>query len=505
VTLEAPLPHGHDKAVLAGWRDDVVAMSAAVGWPAPQLGVRRHARGSTLSFTAPAAVLMSATSVNEWALERAAVHAAVAFDATELEATRLPLDPADALVALRTLVAAEADTPPADAAPIKDRAIPIVLVTGSNGKTTTARLLAAMLRQQGHTVGLCSTDGVFVGDETIETGDWSGPVGARRVLGDARVTAAVLETARGGLLRRGLVVPRADVAVVTNVAADHFGEYGIHALADIAELKSSLAYGLHAGGTLVLNGDDPLLDPAAPTARLHAAARALPADRRVTFSLERSWPTTLPPIDEIPITVRGAARFNVANALAAATAAQALGIPAGDIAAALRAFGTDPRDNVGRLMQLPLGGALVVVDYAHNPHGMRALLTTARAMSAGRLLLLLGQAGDRDDDAIRALARTAWAAGPAIVVLKELDGYRRGRAPGAVPTLLADELARAGATPAQLTTVLDELDAVRALLAQARRDDLVVLPVHALETRTRVLALLDRLRAMAWQAGDPVP
>jgi UDP-N-acetylmuramyl tripeptide synthase len=448
---------------------------------------------------------MSATSVNEWALERAVVQAGVAFDATELEATRLPFDAADALAALRTLVAAEVAAPPADAAPIVDRAIPIALVTGSNGKTTTSRLLAAMLRQQGHTVGLCSTDGVFVGDETIETGDWSGPVGARRVLGDARVTAAVLETARGGLLRRGLVVSRADVAVVTNVAADHFGEYGIHTLADIAELKTSLAYGLGAGGTLVLNGDDPLLDPDAPTARLHAAARALPAARRVTFSLERPWPATLPPIDEIPITVRGAARFNIANVMAAATAAHALGIPDGDIASALRTFGTDPRDNVGRLMQLPLGGALIVVDYAHNPHGMSALLTTARAMSTGRLLLLLGQAGDRDDDAIRALARTAWAARPALVVIKELDGYRRGRAPGAVPALLADELAKAGAKTDQLTTVLDELGAVRALLAQARRDDLVVLPVHALETRTRVLALLDRLHAMAWQAGDPVP
>ena len=133
------------------------------------------------------------------------------------------------------------------------------------------------------------------------------------------------------------------------------------------------------------------------------------------------------------------------------------------------------------------------------------MLKAARAMSPGRLLLLLGQAGDRDDESIRALARTAWEAHPALVVLKDLDGYLRGRAPGAIPALMSDELQAHGAHPDQLLTVLDEMGAARTLLAQAQPGDLVVLPVHALEARNHVLALLEQLQAAGWSAGDPLP
>jgi cyanophycin synthetase len=499
------VPHGHNSELLRGWAGRVTWMCAAVGWENTALTMRRHVAGTTLAFTAPPAALMSATALNEWSLEAAAEEYLIRYDASDLEPERLHLDQPRALVRLREMIAEEAATPPADAAPIPERAIPIVLVTGSNGKTTTTRLIAAMLRAAGHVVGFSCTDGVFIGTEEVERGDWSGPGGARRVLEDARVTAAVLESARGGMLRRGIVAPHADVVVVTNVAADHFGDYGIHSLEDIAELKTSLALVLRPQGTLVLNGDDPLLNPASPSAHLSTAAKALPSDRRVTFSLESPWPATLPVVTEIPITAKGAARFNIANILAATAAARALGVSDEAIASTLTSFGEDPRDNAGRLMRLEVGGVTVIIDYAHNPHGLGALLKAARAMASGRLLLLLGQAGDRDDDAIRALTRTAWEAQPALVVLKDLDGYLRGRAPGAIPALMSDELQKQGAHPDQLLTVLDEMGAARTLLERSRLGDLLVLPVHALEARNQLLALLERLQVAGWSAGHPLP
>ncbi len=139
------------------------------------------------------------------------------------------------------------------------RAIPKAVVTGSNGKTTSVRLLAAMLRAHGLTPGYSSTDGLMVDGACIDAGDYSGPVGARTVLRHPRVQAAVLETARGGLLRRGLVARDASVALVTNVSADHFGEYGIHTLDDIAAVKLTVAKALAGDGVLVVNADDPVL------------------------------------------------------------------------------------------------------------------------------------------------------------------------------------------------------------------------------------------------------
>lgn len=480
-------------------------MCAALEWTDTALTIRRHARGSTLAFTAPADALMAATSLNEWALQSAAEELGIAYDIAALEEDRLPLEQGAALENLRARAAAELREPPPDAASIADRGIPIALVTGSNGKTTTTRLLAAMLRAQGHVVGFSCTDGVFIGGESVEAGDWSGPGGARRVLEDPRVTAAVLETARGGLLRRGLVVPRADVAVVTNAAADHFGEYGIDTLADLAALKTTVAQALGTRGTLVLNADDPLLDPASPSAALAPAARALPADRRRTFSLRQPWPAWLPPAAQLPITAAGTAQFNMANVLAAATAALALGLPEPVIAETLRHFGDDPRDNPGRLMRMEIGGVTVIVDYAHNPHGLAALLATARALAPRKLLLLLGQAGDRDDGAIRELARVAWDARPDLIVLRDVAGYLRGRAAGAVPALLAATLRVQGAPADRLLTELDELTAARLLLARARRGDLLVMPVHALESRAAFLHLLEGLRAAGWTAGDALP
>lgn len=478
VVLDAPAPHGHHEGLLRAWAARVTWMCAAMGWPDTGLSVRRHAQGATLAFTAPAECLMSATSLNEWCLQSAADELGVVYDAATLEEERLPDDQAEALATLREFTARERAEPPEDASPVAPRDIPIALVTGSNGKTTTTRLLVAMLRAAGHQVGYCCTDGVYVDEEALERGDWSGPQGARRVLQEPRVTAAVLETARGGLLRRGLVVPHADVAVVTNVAADHLGEYGVDSVHDVAAAKLVVAKALRATGTLVLNGEDPTL-------------RASAAELSANVQWFDGSNPLLPPAAELPIALGGAASYNIANAAAAAVAAQALGIAPETITETLRRFGAANQDNPGRLERYKRDGVHIWMDYAHNPHGLQALLSAAATRrGAGRLGLLLGQAGDRSDEALGALARTAWQAEPDRIVLQELEFYRRGRARGEVPRILHRALCAAGAPEERLEFAASEADGVAALLRWAQPGDLLVLPVHALEARGRVQALL---------------
>jgi UDP-N-acetylmuramyl tripeptide synthase len=389
-------------------------------------------------------------------------------------------------------------------------AVPTALVTGSNGKTTTVRLLAAMCAEAGRVAGYNCTDGVFIDGEMLEQGDWSGPAGARRVLRDRRVESAILETARGGLLRRGLAVGHADAAIVTNVSADHFGEYGIHSLADLAQAKLVVSRAIGPEGLLVLNADDAELVAASAGLRMRTGWFSL--EERNPFLLAaradgmpacaphegRLWlwdaheEFDLGPIAAMPLTLGGAARHNIANAAGAALVAQALGIAPAHIAAVLARFGARHADNPGRLQHWRREGVEVLLDYAHNPDGLEALLSIARSLAPkGRLGLLLGQAGNREDEAIRELARTAAAAAPERVVLKELPDILRGRAPGEVPALLEAELRRAGMDNVRLHTELSEVEAARGLLAWARPGDVVVLPVHGNQARRTLVEWLD--------------
>jgi cyanophycin synthetase len=519
--LDLPLPHGHAADFLRAWAACAEGMREAMGWsldaPGP-LAERRHAKGTMVGIPAPPGLLLAAVSLAEWAAQAAAEAVGVPFDPATLDDEALPADRARALAELRERARVEGEAPLDPLLFETPSGLPVVLVTGSNGKTTTTRLLAAMLRVHGHTVGFTSTDGVHVGDAQVERGDWSGPLGAARVLGDPTVTAAVLETARGGLLRRGLVVRRADVAVITNVSDDHFGEYGVDTLEDLARVKGLVARALGPGGVLVLNGDDPLLSPKGPDDTGIPAAIGLPPRGEAhgievqRFSLERPWPEWLPLPEAIPVTAGGLARYNVANALAAALAARALGVPDETIVGTLLQFGTRAEDNPGRLVREAVGGVTILFDYAHNPAGLEGLLEVAARVAwdrdrepRGRILLLLGQAGDREDEAIRELARTAWAARPDRIILREIEGYTRGRTPGEVPGILARELERLGAPAERLRTCLNEQEAVAEALAWARSGDLLVLPIHGLASRERALALVAGLRSAGWQAGDPVP
>ena len=545
-----------DAAALAGWAERVRGLCAALGWPVPRPCAPRGTAGTALAFAAPDDRLYTATEVNEWAWERtAAAHAplaaqgfaatqpthddiaalAVFFAARAAAEVSRPLQRLKAAAAARGLPWFEDDDSVSIGAGSGSRcwpraALPLpmdvpwtalhdqptLLVTGSNGKTTTTRLLAAMATQAGRVVGSCSTEGVHVGGHMVQHGDYAGPAGARAVLRNRHVQFAVLETARGGLLRRGLAVRHATAAIVTNVSADHLGEYGIATVEDIAEAKLVVAHALRHGGMLVLNGSDAvLMAVAANTPHVQALFRAgrvalvahdlahpvLAAHRAgggaccgvhedaLTW-VQGDVEVALGVVASMPLTLQGAARHNVENIAAAAAAALAAALPMQAISQTLAGFGASPLHNPGRLERWGWRGATVLVDYAHNPDGLAQLLQVALALRPARLGLLLGQAGNRDDAAIVALATTAARFAPARVIVKELPRMLRGRVPGEVPGLLQRGLRAAGVAAESIRRVDDEEAAAQALLAWARPGDVVVLPVHTTAVRLALTALL---------------
>ncbi len=400
--------------------------------------------------------------------------------------------------------------------------VPIALVTGSNGKTTTTRLVAAMFRATGRAAGLCCSDGVWVDDDQVEAGDFSGPSGARAVLRDTRVQAAVLETARGGILRRGLAVHRATGAIITNIAADHFGEYGVHTLGDLAEAKFVVARTLTGRGRLVLNADDDTIVSYAsslqqPLAWFSAAETnslvdahvlaggdaAIVVDGRVMLHLGDTW-HDLGAVREMPLSLGGTATHNIENILGASLLAATLDISVPAIRETLHRFGNSASDNPGRLQLYRFGGMTAVVDYAHNPDGLAALCATASALAAKRRLLILGQAGDRDDGQLRALVDAAWSITHFDrVIIKEMERMLRGRALGEVTAVLADELSRLGALNERVEVAPSEFDAIKRAFGWARDGDVLVCPVHS--DKQLILEWLAQLRAAKWTPGAALP
>jgi UDP-N-acetylmuramyl tripeptide synthase len=388
--------------------------------------------------------------------------------------------------------------------------IPTALVTGSNGKTTTTRLVAAMSRRAGLVTGHTCTDGVWIDDVQVEDGDWSGPAGARRVVQDRQVQVAVLETARGGILRRGLGVNVADVAVVTRVTPDHFGEYGIHDEWSLGEAKLVVRRALRRGAPVVLNADDlqlvalsrtidaPVwwfsLEPENPVLRQAALAGsgvATVREGQLELSAAGVILCTLP-LADVPSVLDGVARHNVANVLAAILVAHALGIDARAMVDTLRTFGLSPLDNPGRLQVRQVRGATVIVDFVHNPDGWTVMLELARHLQSptGRLIVTLGQAGDRDDADLDEMARVVWAARPHLIVLKEMESYLRGRPYGQVTARLDLALREAGAPSDILQLAPDEPEASRRALEAARPGDVVLIASHA--NYAEVIDMVDR-------------
>src|SRR5271168_808364 len=563
-----------DDELIGAWRARVMRAGAHLGWVNRRAVARKHAAGASLAIAAPFDQLFLATEVNEWALCAALIErdpegwsgleyalVAEAEQAAQNDAAAnasIPpvIEESAALARFGRLAALEArpklrallDAAAAHGlAHVLDESqltlgagaggrefsltalpevahvpwgelwdIPTAIVTGSNGKTTTVRLLAACARGHGWHAGYNCTDGVFLDDEVLASGDYSGPAGARMVMRERRTEAAILETARGGILRRGIAVAQASTAVITNVSSDHFGEYGIETLADLAAVKFAVAAAVDSNGLLVLNADD---------AQLRAQAEGLP--RRFGRSPPLGWFAADPDqgllreyrahgastcgahlgrlqlihrgaefdlglIAAMPLSMGGIADYNIANMAGAALAAVALGIEPETIAGVLARFGSDLKDNPGRMMRFEVDGVRILIDYAHNPDGLRGLLKVAAHLrGTGRLGVLLGQAGNRKDEDVEELAQVAAEFQPDLVVLKEDEAHLRGRAPGEVPRIIRAELKRLGFPDSALPIGNSELEGARYALDWARPGDVLALPVHSSSARAAVIAMLE--------------
>jgi cyanophycin synthetase len=395
---------------------------------------------------------------------------------------------------------------PGDEPTVPDPDTPVVSVTGTNGKTTTVRLLAHIVRSADRSVAYSSTDGVYRDDgDLIEEGDYSGFGGAARALAE-EPDVAVLETARGGILLRGIGVLHNDVAIVTNVSEDHLGLHGIQTIDQLAEVKSSVTRITRPDGWDVLNADDPRvlsmrrvatgrpwlcsLDPWHPAIRdaLAEGGRAtVPLDGWMTV-LDGSTSRPLLELIDVPVTIAGISRHNVMNAMQAASAAIGIGLPERAVVKGLTTFVTDPERNPGRANLFELDGRVVVVDYAHNEAGMLGLTEICAGLrrSGGEIWLVICAAGDRTDQILHAFAYRA-ARGSDHLAISELLRYLRGRArEETVQRLVAG--ARDGGAE-EIDVYADELSGLRGVLARSRKRD--VIGVTALGMRPEVFAWLE--------------
>lgn len=418
------------------------------------------------------------------------------------QAVALVLDGVGGATPVAELVAAAGEvvaTAPRGAGPRLLRpTIPVVAITGTNGKTTTSRMLGHIAMRAGKSVGWSSTDGVYINGELVEAGDYSGPSGAGRVLSVPGIELAVTETARGGILRRGIGVAYNDVSVVTNISADHLGLGGIDTLDQLAEVKAVVTKITKPTGWCVLNADDPRTfamrqgtkaqvwvfsrDPDSPNGRA-----VIDAGGRVSTVLD-GWIAVLRPgndplpvieVADVPMTLAGLSRVNIENALAATSAALASGFSVAEVADGLSSF--TPAENPGRMnvWTLPVldGTASVVIDLAHNEAGLEALLEILNGIrrSGSRILLGVGTAGDRGDDVFVRLGEMA-GVGADLVAIVQKPEYLRGRSAERVAELIGEGLAHAGA--ADVPELGSELEGCAWLVGQACPGDVIGLMAH---------------------------
>ena len=384
--------------------------------------------------------------------------------------------------------------------------IPLISITGTNGKTTVTRMIGHVLQDFGRTVGMTTTDGIYIAGERVVEGDTTGPGSAQTVLSDPAVDIAVLETARGGIVRRGLGYDWSDIGVITNIGEDHLGQDGIKTIDDVVYIKSLVAERVVEGGTLVLNADN---DRVVGIGRQKSVARvkkrifyfSLNGESEVVrehlrqggtaFVFQDGWlvETTkdethkIIDVSSVPATMNGLAEFQVANLLAAVAACRAHNIPRDVIAGSLKKF-TSYGNNPGRVNLYKLNGGHVVVDYGHNANAFEAICQMASKWEDRRVTGVIGVPGDRDDTLIEHAGRVAARGFHRLIIREDRDA--RGRDRGAVAQILCDAaLSEAPQTDCQV--VLDESDAVHHAVKTMQHGEVVVVFYEKLERLQRVL------------------
>ncbi|MBN9412199.1 MAG: cyanophycin synthetase [Burkholderiales bacterium] len=377
-----------------------------------------------------------------------------------------------------------------------DGRIPVVAVTGTNGKTTTTRLINHIIAASGRVTGMTNTDGVYIGGRQTDSGDCSGPKSARNVLMHPDVDAAVFEVARGGVLREGLGFDRCDVAVVTNVGAgDHLGLNYITTVEDLAVLKRVIVQNVASTGYAVLNAADPIVANMAAVAtgqviffapdRMHPVMSAHRAqghrtvyrDGDAIVVAEGSWRERLM-LRDIPITRGGVIGFQVENVMAAVAAVWAVGIDWDTVRSGLASFASDTDNVPGRFNVLHYRGATLIADYGHNPDAMRALVAAVEAMPARRRSVVISGAGDRRDRDIVEQTVILGAAFDDVILYQ--DAAQRGRADGEVMALLREGLAGAART-SHVQEIRGEFTAIDAALERLEPGDLCLVLVDQVE------------------------
>jgi len=384
--------------------------------------------------------------------------------------------------------------------------VPVALITGTNGKTTSTRLCSAIGTAAGLTAGITSTEFVRVGEDILDYGDYSGPGGARMLLRDKRLEVAFLEVARGGILRRGLPLRRARAALVTNVAADHLGQYGVNTVEELAVAKFAVHRTLAADGILVLNADDIYVVNEASRTPATLCWFSLDAGHRLIAEAKKNGLTcawqegdnlvhfdgkrarTVVKVKDIPLTMGGAADYNIRNALGALCLAKAMGIDDNAIATGLCSFNNDAKDNPGRCNEFSINGARVFVDFAHNPHSISAVTNAMASIPAKRRFLMMSHAGDRSDQDILEATKCALALNPDILMAAELPQHLRGRELGDTIRLTHQQAQQQGILAHQLLVAAGPAAGAKVILQQLQQGDLALLLV--LSERQEVFDLL---------------
>ncbi len=369
--------------------------------------------------------------------------------------------------------------------------IPIISITGTNGKTTVTRLIRHVLSLTGQKVGMTCSSGTYIGEECISRGDNTGPVSAQAILYNREVEVAVLETARGGIIRKGLGYDLADVGIITNISDDHLGLDGVNTLEDLAFVKALVVEAIKPNGHAVLNADDKMTEDIARKVdanlilfsrnrsnaflarHIGQGGMAVVVEDDMLCWYQNMTKAEIMEICEIPITFQGKALCNIENSLAAAAGLLALGVAERTVKLGLMSFRPDPIANAGRFNFFDMGDFQILLDYGHNISGYQSVVQLINSMDAARLIGVIGMPGDRMDKSIFEVGKISGQTFSELYIKEDKD--LRGRIPGEVASILYHGAVSGGAGKDDIKIIMSEVDALQNAINNAKTGDLIVM------------------------------